>query len=308
MNYKERTPAIRILGALLIAAAVALHVYNVRSARARAQGAAALRELAAAPALQLGIRAGAADFQIWPPDAVPFFRARLAAAKPGAPPKDASLEYEFSLVLTNHVRALLHAVRAPGSDDLYVSLREPAKTGAANAAAAAFRDWPPALVTGLGILLDYADAGTLSVPVLVRRTGDHGFDQASLADTAASLRHVAALPAKRARFIPAGGRARDLPADSLPALAAALAAAEPAELPEGGSIEGNDGTLLLFLDDGFVAMLRAAVPDEAPDDALVGFREIAATPGPGAPPPRLDVSAPARVPGLGRLLLPSPAP
>lgn len=304
----KRIPLVRLLGVLLIAAAVALHVFNVRSARERAQGAAVLRGLAAAPALQLGIRAGAADIQIWPPNGLPYFLGRLATARPGEPPKDAALEYEFSLVLTNHVRALLHAVRAPGSDDLYVSLREPAKTGAEDADAAAFRDWPPALVTGLGVLLDHADAGTLSVPVLVRRTGDHGFDEESLADTAASLRHVAGLPAKRAQFIPAGGRARDLPADSLPALSAALAAAEPAELPEGGSIEGNDGTLLLFLDDGFVAMLRAAVPDEAPDDALVGFREIAAAPGPGALSPRLDVSAPARVPGLGKILLPSPAP
>ena len=51
----KRFPAIRVLGALLIAAAVALHVLNVRAARTRAQGADALRALAAMPALQLGV-------------------------------------------------------------------------------------------------------------------------------------------------------------------------------------------------------------------------------------------------------------
>ena len=299
----KRIPLVRVLGAMLIAAAVALHVFNVRSARERAQGAAVLRGLAAAPALGLGVRAGGAAPRIGPPDAVPRVHARHAEAEPGTPPKDATLEYEFSLVLTNRVRARLRAVRAPGSDDLYVSLREPAKAGAEDAA---FRDWPPALVTGLGALLDRADAGRLSIPILARRAGDHGFDEEALADTAASLRRLAALPAGRAQFVPAGGAPRDLAPGALPALAAALAAAEPAELPEGGSLEGSDGTLLLFLDDGFLAMLRAAVPDDAPDDALVGFRELVVPEEGGAP--RLDVSAPARVPGLGRILLPSPAP
>ena len=305
----KRTPLVRVLGALLIAAAVALHVFNVRSARERAQGAAVLRGLAAAPALGLGVRAGGAAPRICPPDAVPLFLARLAEAEPGTPPKDATLEYEFSLVLTNRVRALLHAVRAPGSDDLYVSLREPAKTGAAGegADAPAFREWPPARVTGLGALLDGADADSLPapVPLLARRAGDHGFDEAALADTAASLRHLATLPAARAQYAPAGGAPRDLAPDALPAIAAALAAAKPAELPEGGSIEGDDGLLLLFLDDGFAAMLRAAVPEDAPDDALVGFHEPAA-PAEGEAP-RLGVSAPARVPGLGKLLA-APAP
>ena len=301
----KRIPAVRALGALLLAAAVALHVFNVRSARARAQGAGVLRTLAAMPALQLGVHApgtaAAQDFQLCPPDAVPLFLARLAEAEPGTPPKDASLEYGFSLVLTNHVRALLHGVRAPASDELWLSLREAAPEGGEGS----FRDWPPALVTGLGALLDRADAGRLSAPVLVRRAGEHGFDAASLADTAASLRHLAALPAERAQFVPAGGPARDIPAEALPALAAALAASEPSELPEGGSIEGTDGTLLLFLDDGFLAMLRAAVPDEAPDDAFVGFRELV-VPEDGSAP-RFGVSAPARVPGLGKLLA-APAP
>lgn len=297
--------AVRVLGALLLAAAVALHVLHVRSSRARAQGADALRALAAMPALQLGIHApGAAaaqDFQLCPPNAVPLFLARLAAAEPGAPPKGASLEYGFSLVLTNHVRALLRGVRAPASDELWLSLREAAPEGGDEA----FRDWPPALVTGLGALLDRADAGRLSAPVLVRRAGDHGFDAASLADTAASLRHLATLPAERAQFVPAGGEPRDLPAESLAGIAAALAGAEPSELPDGGSLEGSDGTLLLFLDDGFLAMLRAAVPDSAPGDAIVGFRELE-IPEAGASP-RLGVSAPARVPGLGAILA-APAP
>jgi len=306
----KRLPLVRVLGALLIAAAVALHVLNVRAARSRAQGAAVLRGLAAAPALQLGVRAdaasGAAGFQLCPPDAVPLFLARLAEAEPGTPPKDAARGYEFSLVLTNHVRALLRAVRAPGADELYVSLREPAAPGAGGAEPPAFRDWPPALVTGLGALLDRADAGRLSVPLLARRAGDHGFDESMLADTAASLRHLASLPAKRAQLVPAaGGAPRDLPAGAIPALASALAAAEPAELPEGGTIEATDGSLLLFLDDGFLAMLRVAVPDDAPGDALVGFRELAVPADGGAP--RLDVSPPARVPGLGALLA-APAP
>ena len=304
----KRLPAVRILGALLIAAAVALHVLNVRTARARAQGADVLRGLAAMPALQLGVQAGgeggAQGFQLCPPDAVPLFLARLAAAEAGAPPKGADREYAFSLVLTNHVRALLRGVRAPGADELWVSLREPAAPGAADGASSAFREWPPALVTGLGALLDRADAGRLSTPVLVRRAGDHGFDEAALADTAASLRHLAALPVERAQYVPADGAPRGVPAESLPALAAALAAAEPAELPEGGSIEGSDGTLMLFLEDGFLVLLRAAIPDAAPGDAIAGFRELSVPAEGGAP--RLDVSAPARVPGLGKLLVPAP--
>lgn len=301
----KRIPAVRALGALLLAAAVALHVFNVRSARARAQGAGVLRTLAAMPALQLGVHApgtaAAQDFQLCPPDAVPLFLARLAEAEPGTPPKDASLEYGFSLVLTNHVRALLHGVRAPASDELWLSLREAAPEGGEGS----FRDWPPALVTGLGALLDRADAGRLSTPVLVRRAGEHGFDAASLADTAASLRHLATLPAERAQFVPAGGAPRDLPPGSLAGIAAALAAAEPSDLPEGGSLEGSDGTLLLFLDDGFLAMLRAAIPDAAPADALVGFRELEVPASGGAP--RFGVSSPARVPGLGTILA-APAP
>ena len=83
------------------------------------------------------------------------------------------------------------------------------------------------------------------------------------------------------------------------------AAAEPSELPEGGSLEGSDGTLLLFLDDGFLAMLRAAIPDAAPADALVGFRELEVPASGGAP--RFGVSSPARVPGLGTILA-APAP
>lgn len=302
----KRIPSIRILGALLIAAAVALHVFNVRSARRRAEGAGSLRVLAAVPALQLGVRAEnagpARDFQICPPDAVSLFLSRLAAAEPGAPPATATSRYDFCLVLTNHARALLAASREPGSDDLWVSLREPAAKGAEGT----FRTWPPALVTGLGPLLDRADAGRLSVPVLARRAGDHGFDEASLADTAASLRHLASLPAERAQFLPAGGGpARDLPPETLAGIAAALSAAEPSDIPENRTFEGRDGTLLLFLEDGFLAMLRAVVPDDAPDDALVGFRELGVPPEGGAP--RLGVSAPARAPGLGKLL-PSPAP
>ena len=82
-------------------------------------------------------------------------------------------------------------------------------------------------------------------------------------------------------------------------------AAEPSDLPEGGSLEGSDGTLLLFLDDGFLAMLRAAIPDAAPADALVGFRELEVPASGGAP--RFGVSSPARVPGLGTILA-APAP
>ena len=61
---------------------------------------------------------------------------------------------------------------------------------------------------------------------------------------------------------------------------------------------------MLFLGDGFLALLRAAVPDAAADDALVGFVELA-RPADGGDL-RFDVSAPARVPGLGTLLAPAP--
>jgi hypothetical protein len=153
-------PYVRILGALLIAAAVALHVYNVRAARARAQGADILRGLASAPALQLGIRADGADsaagFRVCQPDAARAFLERLAAAEPGAPAKDATLGYDLALVLTNHVCAILRAVRAPGSDDLYVSLREPVKPAAGGTNAPSFREWPPALVAGAAPFLDPA--------------------------------------------------------------------------------------------------------------------------------------------------------
>ena len=50
--------------------------------------------------------------------------------------------------------------------------------------------------------------------------------------------------------------------------------------------------------------LLSCAADDAPDDALVGFRELDVPAEGGAP--RLDVSAPARVPGLGRLLAPAP--
>ena len=85
-------------------------------------------------------------------------------------------------------------------------------------------------------------------------------------------------------------------------LAALLAAAGPAELPD--PINGTEYLLRLFLEDGHFVNLRVAVPDNNPQNAFVGFLDFVTTSdGRVIPVP----SAPALVPGLGALLSPPPA-
>ena len=312
-------PPLRLLGLLLLLVALALHIGHVRSGASRSQGADALRHVAALPALSLGIAAApipakpdaAPAFQLCPPAAVDLFRTRLAQASAARPPADyePARAYDFSLVLTNHVRALFHGTRAAASDELWLSLREPAGSAPADAAPGAgpaLREWPAACVTGLGNLLDLADEGRLSVvvPLLQPHPGDHGFTERDVADTAAMLRRLAALPFARAEAVRADGSARPraLGPEAMPALAAAFSAAEPAALPPDGIIDGTDHTLLVFLEDGSVAMLRAAVPDDDPADALVGFRAVDADGASGET--ALATTPPARVPGLAALLVP----
>ena len=319
---RRRIDRVRVVGAVLLLAAVALWFRDARARRDRENGAAAVRYVAGAAVRSVGILPVPADgrpggiYEPCSPAALSNVLSRLAAAETAAPPRDMEAldrRYDLVLVLDDHTRAAIRVARHTGEDEAWASFREPRPGN--DAGAPAFADLPPARVTGLGALLDAVDSGdpqalslgdvrAVAVPVALppfrRVAGENGFTEESVSDAAAGLRAVAALPPGQAFALDATdpaarGRAVPLPPAELCAL---LAAAEPVAPPE-GSIEGTDHRLLLVVPGPALLALRATVADAEPDDALVGFLDDGAT-----------ASAPARVPGLGRLLrsLAAPAP
>lgn len=323
----------RIAGALLLVAAAFLYAHDLRAGRRRASGANAVRYVAGASVLGLGLRAvpddSSADRPIYEPcspEIASNILARLAEAEPVKRPviDDAERSYDLFLFLTNRTRVFLRARRAPGSDTAFVSLREPRRNAGfgAKEESVSFVEFPPAGVKGLGRVFDEIDSGALaslrgarlvappSVRAwtnLVRRAGVAGLTEESLAATWSAIRAIAASGEATGAGVSKGSMTgperpelRPVPPEGLTAILAALAGAEDADAPS-GAIEGEEYGLLLVLDGGHAVNMRAAVADSAPDDALVGFVD-AAPPGRDGGAPRLAVTPPARVPGLGRLL------
>lgn len=332
---KSPVNLVRLCGLLLLTLALFLYVHDVSANSRRTKAAQAVRDVAASPTVQVAICTNPQELrrdEVWElvrdPADVSNVLNRLASAEPerraGEPAFDRV--YEIMLVQTNHARSYLRAHRTAGSDELWVSLLEPRRAPDAKEGEPPFIEFEPARVTGLGALLDRFDSHAVPTAAELRaaasrqtaytnllfRAGPNGFAAEEIADVPASLRKVADLPLEAAALSTSLRPAPRNPAADLPLSVAALLpdllrAAQPAEVP--GNIEGTDCLLTLFFKDGRFVHLRAALPDAAPADALVGFLEfVSGENGEIRPVP----SAPALVPGLGTLLRdalpPAPAP
>ena len=325
------TPALRLVGALLLVAAAFLYTHDLRAGRRRASGASAVRYVAEASVLGMGLRAA--------PDAAgsarPLYEpcsteiasnilARLAEAEPVKAPAfgESARAYDLFLFLTNRSRVFMRARREPGSDSAFVSLREPRRTSGFGSKEESFTfvESSPALVTGLGAVFDEIDSGSLAslrgarlvsggakaYTNLVRRAGVAGLTEESLASTEASLRAIAGGARIVGGAVAKGGLAagpgamRPLSPEDLGAAVSALRSAGDAG-EVAGSFEGDDYAFVLLLDDGHAVNLRAAVRESDPGNALVGFLDAAA-PAKEGDSPHLVVTEPALVPGLGKIL------
>ncbi len=326
------TLPLRIVGALLLVAAAFLYAHDLRAGRRRASGASAVRYVAGASVLGMGLRAapdGAVSdrplYEPCSPEIASNILSRLAEAEPVKVPAfgESSRTYDLFLFLTNRSRVFMRARREPGSDSAFVSLREPRRTSGFGAKDESFTfvESSPALVTGLGKVFDEIDSGSLAslrgarlvqgggaraLTNLVRRAGVAGLTEESLASTEASLRAIAGGARISGAALAKGGYAagrgamRPLSPEELgEAVSALRSAADAGDVS--GTFEGDDYALLLVLDDGHAVNLRAAVRESDPDNALVGFLDAAAPDGEGGSP-RLVVTEPALVPGLGRIL------
>lgn len=325
--------SLRIVGAMLVVAAILLYVHDLAAARRRSSGANAVRYVAGASVLGLGIRATPGEDSLDPAlyepcstDVAADILAKLAEAEPVKSPalERFARSYDMFLFLTNRTRVFLRARRDEGSDTAYVSLREPRRSSAfgAKEGAVSFVEFPAAGVRGLGAVFDEIDSGRLSalrgarpVPApgarawtnLVRRAGVAGLTEETVAHTWSALRAMAGSGAVKGAGVVRGPLVstqrpmlKSVPPGSLAAILEALSGAEAAETPQ-GTFEGEEFGLLLILSDGYAANVRAAVPASDPDDALLGFVD-AAPPEAGETTPRLKVTEPARVRGLGAIL------
>ncbi|MBR1836368.1 MAG: hypothetical protein IJ783_03695 [Kiritimatiellae bacterium] len=309
-----------ILGLLLIVAALALYVRETKANRTRETGLAVVKAVSAAPVMGMGLRAAPSApssndpiYEPCSPEVGSNVLARLGQALParrGARPD--SKAYDVFLFLADRSRVYLKARRVPGSDDVYVSMLK-SRDGAFPAAGAP--EFAPALVHGLAGLLDEIDSGSLStirkarkLPVpdsyamLAREAGDHGFDEASMADPAAGLAVLAAAELDGIAIAAQADEGRKpptvvLPGAALSELQAAFAKAKTLPMPD-RAIEGDDYVMFVLFPDRTRLALRIAVPSgEGSADAMIGFVDQSVDPESGET--RTVVTAPALVPGIG---------
>ena len=223
-----------------------------------------------------------------------------------------SKEYDLFLFLADRSRAFLRVRRDPGSSDVFVALRSLYKPGEPT------RQWDalPAMVAGLGKVFDEIDSGSgdsiraarvLPSPRtwahVVRTPGEHGQTTESVASTALSLHALAQSDLETIGIMPATGQngvgtgaLMMIAGDAFDETLAAFSNAEDVATPT-GKFEGEPCIACAFFPDKTRFTLRIAIPDNDQDDALVGFFE-----GTEDSP---AVSAPAKVPGLGKLLMPA---
>ena len=328
-NQPSNLP-LRIVGVLLVVASVFLYAHDLSAGKRRASGAGAVRYVAGASVLGMGLRAapeeGAAERPIYEPcspEIASNILARLAEAEPVKTPSfgEEYKAYDLFLFLTNRTRVFMRARREPGSDVSFVSLREPRRTSGFGAKdeTFAFAEFPPALVTGLGGVFDEIDSGALSslrgarvMPGsgfkawtnLVRRAGVAGLTEESLSSTWASLRAIAggAEISGAGLVSGAGGAGKGFSPLAKESVAAAVEALKTAESAGdvSGTFEGDEYALVLVLADGHAVNLRVAVREDDPENALVGFLDAARAEEGGAP--HLVVTEPALVHGLGGVL------
>lgn len=315
----------RFVGLILIAAAVLLHVRQSSEQRNRELGAAKVRQSAAAGVLGLGLRAvpdGASREPIFEPcsrEVASNILACLSAAAPtrDAPP-DGAKTYDLFLLLPDRARAFLRAQRAPGDDSAFVALRSVQRSGASPVEL----DCVPAVVEGLGAFFDELDTGeggalrkTVELPNLEhwksvsRDAPEFSLSPEERSSTASSLRAViakgvAAIGVSSGRSTPDSPVAMSLlVGQALSDAIATFANAEDVDNPS-PTIDGRGCSAAIFATDKVRLALMVAIPDESPNDALVGFIETTDNGGPDGRP-SATVSPPARVPGLGAVIAPA---
>ncbi len=335
-DKNERRPSlrstvlVRVIGLILVAAAVYLYFCSDKpAAQRRAYAAAMVSRIAAGAVPAVGVRAslepGATNEQarLYEPCSASVasnILDRLTKAEPAEIDVRAKFDesYDLYLVLTNHSSVAMHARRNSGSDDVFVSLSERRHQQAGSDGGTV--DSLPALVTGLGAIFDEISRGeftdlrevrrgpaavqSISITNLPRRVGFHGFTEEAVGDTAAGLALVSGFNLRGIALPPTDKRAplAFLTPDLAEKVVAALAAAENSEPPAECSVDVFD--IVLVLDDGYAVQLRVMRPEDAPADAYVGFVELDET----GDAPKLKVSPLAFSEGLGALLPPKRAP
>lgn len=330
---KSGIQPMRLIGILLLVVAAFLYAHDLREGRRRVSGANAVRYVAEASVLGLGLRASpagsSADSPIYEPCSTEIasnILVRLANAEPVKSPALESMarSYDLFLFLTNRTRVFLSARRQEGSDIAFVSLKEPRRTSdfGSKTDRVSFVEFPPALVTGLGGIFDEIDSGALAAlrgarllphhgvkawTNLVRRVGTAGLDEEALKSTALSLKTIlgnATLSgAGLAKGAIIGGeppKLNQISKDVADEIVKVLSVAADTQIPT-DTIEGEEYGILLVFGEGFAANLRVVVQDSSPGDALVGFVELSA-PAVAGEAPKFTVSSPALVGNLGAII------
>lgn len=320
---KNRPDFVRLLGLALVVAAIALYVRDCGRRQTEQTAILAVRAGAADPGALVAFYApdpknpGAKLFRPVRDAAVASnIVAALAATEPGweSPLSSRAADHDVMLLGSDRRSAFYRLHHEHGADRVAVlPLAGPPPSQP-------LAEVPPMSAAGLADILTQIENGQL----LDDSAGIRLFDPrdalaftnvwpaAAENDPAAALRELAARPLVRIESAPFEDGAPTAPFRALePAactnLVSALATAAPVEFPD-GTREGNVWQLRLFADRNELFILQAAVLDERPSDAYVGFLALPAQGATNAP---ARLSAPALVPGLGARLaaprVPAPA-
>ena len=310
---KNKPDYVRLLGLALVAAAIALYVRDCGRRQTVETNLLAVRAAASDPGALVAFYApdpknpGAKLFRPVRDAAVASnIVAALAATEPGwkldHPVSSYIAEHDVMLLGADRRSAFCHLRRSDGDSRVCVQL-------APGPQALGLREDAPLLSTdGLSDILRQIEKGELLDDTATIRLFDprdlvaftNVWPAAAETDPAAALRDVAAKPFVRVEWAPVADGAPSAPFRVLePAaasnLVAALASAEPVGFPD-GTREGDLWQLRLFAGGNELYVLQAAVLEERPADAFVGFLAL---PAPGATNVPTRLSAPALVPGLG---------
>lgn len=309
---KNKPDYVRLLGLALVAAAIALYVRDCGRRQTEQTALLAVRAGAADPGALVAFYApdpknpGAKLFRpVRDPAVASNIVAALAATEPGwEPVPEASARTDHYAMLLGRDRrsAFFLLVRDDASDRVGVQrLAGPPPVGLPDG-------FLPMSAAGLTNILARVESGELLDDTATIRLFDprdavaftNVWPVAADADPAAALRELAARPIVHIESAPVAAGAPTAPFRALEPAAgtnvvSALAAAQPAEFPA-GTQEGDLWQLRLFADKNELFVLQAAVLEDRPADAFVGFLAL---PAPGATNVPARLSAPALVPGLG---------
>lgn len=310
---KNKPDYVRLLGLALVAAAIALYVRDCGRRQTEQTALLAVRAGAADPGALVAFYApdpknpGAKLFRpVRDPAVASNIVAALAATEPGwkldHPISSYIAEHDVMLLGADRRSAFFHLRRSDGDSRVCVQL-------APGPQALGLRENAPLLSTdGLSDILKQIEKGELLDDTATIRLFDprdavaftNVWPVAADADPAAALRELAARPIVHIESAPVEDGAPTAPFRALEPAAgtnvvSALAAAQPAEFPA-GTQEGDLWQLRLFADKNELFVLQAAVLEDRPADAFVGFLAL---PAPGATNVPARLSAPALVPGLG---------